>query len=169
VLNVPAVLESEWNVKVNSDTAPWPSGFDVRRASVSSFGYGGTNGHVVVEAIDSLYPWHQHAKPKHEAPYDRSYTRPFLLCFSAHDKATLTRNVAAIKGAAHKYYLADLSYTLNMRRTRYAHRTFAIAREEDNPDSFSTVDLKFGIAPNKTPKLGFIFTGQGVTIPLPPT
>lgn len=39
----PNIKENEWNVKVNTDTTQWPEGFKVRRASVSSFGYGGTN------------------------------------------------------------------------------------------------------------------------------
>ncbi|OCK75778.1 polyketide synthase [Lepidopterella palustris CBS 459.81] len=37
----PEILEDEWNVKVNVNTAPWPKDFETRRASVSSFGYGG--------------------------------------------------------------------------------------------------------------------------------
>ena len=57
-------------MKIHADTAPWPEDAAVRRASVSSFGHGGTNGHAIIESIENLHPWYQHAKSKAEAPYD---------------------------------------------------------------------------------------------------
>jgi acyl transferase domain-containing protein len=82
----PNIKEEEWNVKVNVDTIPWPENGDPRRASVSSFGYGGTNGHVIVEAVESLYPGYQHAQPKSATTTAQSDSRAYLLTFSAHDK-----------------------------------------------------------------------------------
>ncbi|KAH7311404.1 hypothetical protein B0I35DRAFT_357003 [Stachybotrys elegans] len=157
----PNILEKEWNVKVNANTAPWPSDAVVRRASVSSFGYGGTNGHVIVEAVESLYPWYQHAKPKDEAHYDRSTKRPFLVCFSAHDDATLGRNVQAIAKVAHKYYLTDLSHTLNLHRNMFSHRAFTIAREGHEAESYVTPQLQKGVVSAKKNAICFLFTGQG--------
>ncbi|OHE98116.1 hypothetical protein CORC01_06630 [Colletotrichum orchidophilum] len=122
----PAILEDEWNVKVNKETSPWPSGFPVRRASVSSFGYGGTNSHVVVEAVESLYPWYRHAKPKRAAQYDHSTKRPVLLTMSAHDKATLGKVIKDIENVAAEYYAIDLAHTLNLHRTIFAQRAFTV-------------------------------------------
>ncbi|KAI9164127.1 putative polyketide synthase [Paramyrothecium foliicola] len=156
----PNILENEWNVKVNVNTAPWPSDAAVRRASVSSFGYGGTNGHVIVEAVESLYPWYQHAKPKDEAFYDRSTKKPFLLCFSAHDDATLGRNVQAIANVAHKYFLTDLSHTLNLHRSMFSHRAFTIAREGQEAEYFDVPTLQKGVVSAKK-GVCFLFTGQG--------
>ncbi|KAF7906148.1 hypothetical protein EAF00_000427 [Botryotinia globosa] len=51
----PEIKEKEWNIKVHAETKPWPDNHSVRRASVNSFGYGGTNGHVIIEGIQSLY------------------------------------------------------------------------------------------------------------------
>ena len=96
---------------------------------MSSFGYGGTNGHATIESIENLHPWYQHAKSKAEAPYDRSSKKPFLLCFSAHDKTTLCRNVDAIGRVAANYYLTDLAHTLNLRRAMFSHRAFTVAYE----------------------------------------
>lgn len=155
------VHEEDWNVKVNSETRPWPKEFDLRRASVSSFGYGGTNGHVIVESVDSLYPWYQHAKPKREASYNRASSRPFLLTVSAHDKSTLARNAAAINKVAKEYYFTDLAYTLNMSRTRWGHRAFTVAREDRPTEAFDS-DLHTGVAFPSVPDVGFLFTGQGV-------
>ncbi|KAI9370402.1 hypothetical protein BJX61DRAFT_96291 [Aspergillus egyptiacus] len=157
----PAIHEDDWNVKVNVDTRAWPQDLDVRRASVSSFGYGGTNGHVIIESVEALYPWYQHARPKREAQYTRSHSRPFLLCFSAHDKATLARNVAAIGKVAGDYYMTDLAYTLNLNRTRWGHRGFAIARDAQAPAVFDPSALQSGVALPTAPEVGFLFTGQG--------
>ncbi|KAI5926673.1 ketoacyl-synt-domain-containing protein [Camillea tinctor] len=157
----PAILEDEWNVKVHRDTAPWPSDSLVRRASVSSFGYGGTNGHVVVESIESIYPWYQHGKAKDEAPYDHSCSRPLLLTHSAHDKTTLLRNVAALAKIAPNYYLADLAHTLNLHRTKFKCRAFVVAREDNIADSFNKESLVVGNISQKGKGVGFLFTGQG--------
>lgn len=156
------VKEKEWNVKVHADTAPWPSDFSVRRASVSSFGYGGTNGHVIVESIESLYPWYEHAKKKRKPCHGVS-GKAFLLCFSAHDKPTLLRNVAAIGAVAHDYFLEDLSYTLNMRRTKFSHRTYVIKREGQEPEAFAVAASHAAHTAKKPVSLGFLFTGQGVS------
>ncbi|KAL8993489.1 MAG: hypothetical protein Q9169_006308 [Polycauliona sp. 2 TL-2023] len=157
----PSILETEWNVKIHADTAPWPEDSAVRRASVSSFGYGGTNGHVIVESIENLRPWYQHAKSKADAPYDRSSKEPFLLCFSAHNTTTLSRNVQAIGHVASKYYLADLAHTLNLRRTMFSHRAFTVAYEGRESEAFAASSVRSGSVATKEIEVGFLFTGQG--------
>ena len=149
-------------MKVHADTAPWPKDFTLRRASVSSFGYGGTNGHVIVEAVDSLCPWYEHGQSKREATYKYHVTsRPFLIGFSAHDKATLTKNINAHTTVAQKYYLADLAYTLNMKRTKFPQKAFTVAREDTEAKDLAISSFKFGSAAKHIPKVGFIVTGQG--------
>ncbi|KAL8735777.1 MAG: hypothetical protein Q9166_000641 [cf. Caloplaca sp. 2 TL-2023] len=157
----PSISENEWNIKIHANTAPWPEDSVLRRASVSSFGYGGTNGHVIVESIETLHPWYQHAKAKKEAPYDRSSKKPFLLCFSAHEKTTLSRNVKAISDVASNYYLTDLAHTLNLRRTMFSHRAFTVAYEGREAEAFASNTLQTGTISTKATSIGFLFTGQG--------
>ncbi|KAL9022847.1 MAG: hypothetical protein Q9180_008540, partial [Flavoplaca navasiana] len=152
----PSILETEWNVKIHAGTAPWPEDAAVRRASVSSFGYGGTNGHAIIESIENLHPWYQHAKSKAEAPYDRSSRKPFLLCFSAHDKTTLSRNVDAIGRVAANYYLTDLAHTLNLRRAMFSHRAFNVAYEGQEVEAFASNSLRAGSISTKAQ-----WTGMG--------
>lgn len=161
MLTYPTVDEKGWNVKVNSDTAPWPEDSPLRRASVSSFGYGGTNGHVIVEAVDSLYPWYEHGKAKAEARYGYDTTRPFLMEVSAHDKATLKRNIDAYGKVADKFHLADMAYTLNSRRTKFPQRAFTVAREGSEINDFAMSSFEFGSAGSTAPGVGYLFTGQG--------
>ena len=44
----PKLRLDEWNLKVPTSTIPWPSS-GLRRASVNSFGYGGSNAHCIVD------------------------------------------------------------------------------------------------------------------------
>ena len=129
---------------------------------MSSFGYGGTNGHVIIESVENLHPWYQHAKSKAEAPYDRSSNKPFLLCFSAHDKPNLSRNVDAISRVAANYYFADLAHTLNLRRTMFSHRAFTVAYEGQEAEAFASDSLRAGSVSIKVAEICFLFTGQGV-------
>lgn len=159
----PAIREREWGLHVQADTVLWPQGFAERRAGVSSFGYGGTNGHVIVEGVDTLVPQYSHGRPRHLAPYNNSVARPFLIAFSAHDRPTLERNIAAHGGVADRFYLADLAYTLLARRSRFAHRAFSVVSESAGSlvDDFALSSFSFGSTPRIPPSLGLVFTGQG--------
>ncbi|KAI0197013.1 hypothetical protein F4808DRAFT_299333 [Astrocystis sublimbata] len=158
----PDIKEKEWNVKVHANTAPWPTDFSVRRASVSSFGYGGTNGHVIIESIDSLCPWYKHGAKKSPREHrGRDAEAAHLICFSAHDKATLSRNIAAVSKVAHQYHLSDLAYTLNLRRTKFAHRAYVVAREGREAEAFALAASQTGTAAKTLGSMGFLFTGQG--------
>lgn len=46
-----AVILKERNIKIATEVEPWPRA--VRRASINSFGYGGANGHLVLESVES--------------------------------------------------------------------------------------------------------------------
>lgn len=48
----PALPLDEWNMVVPTKLTPWPVAPTGRRMSVSGFGMGGTNGHVVLEAFN---------------------------------------------------------------------------------------------------------------------
>ncbi|KAI8625677.1 ketoacyl-synt-domain-containing protein [Xylariaceae sp. FL1651] len=157
----PEILEKEWNVKIHANTAAWPANTQIRRTSVSSFGYGGTNGHVIIESVDNLLPYYKHATRKADSAYDHSTKRPLLLCFSAHDKPTLRRNIAAIKAVSAEYFAADLAHTLNLHRTKFSHRGFTILREGEERRAFAAEEIRTGVIPKKSGGVGFIFTGQG--------
>ncbi|EME76979.1 uncharacterized protein MYCFIDRAFT_180465 [Pseudocercospora fijiensis CIRAD86] len=88
---VSRVLRQEWDVRVHANTAPWPKESVMARASVSSFGYGGTNGHVVIEAVVPMFPGHHHARTKVACSLgeNASPEKSDLLCFSTNDKTSL--------------------------------------------------------------------------------
>ncbi|KAL8766525.1 MAG: hypothetical protein Q9209_006741 [Squamulea sp. 1 TL-2023] len=158
----PEIDEIGWNVKVQRDTAPWPDGFESRRAGVSSLGYGGTYRYVIVEDVNSLFPWYQHGKPINGAGYDNSATRPFMVALSAHDKPTLQRHIAAHAKVTPYFYMADVAHTLNTKRTKFAQRAFTIARQGNEREDFALSSFRFASVSKKSrPDLAFISTGQG--------
>ncbi|GKZ68150.1 type I Iterative Polyketide synthase (PKS) [Aspergillus niger] len=151
----PALKEEEWNVKVNVDTILWPKSPLTRRVGVSSFGYGGTNGHLILEAAQS-----DHGQTRVQTGHESSSPSRALVCFTAHDRATLEKNIEAHACVVDNHHLQDVAYTLNCRRTHFTHRAFTIALENKETPSFSKQSMEFGVAESSGP-VAFVFTGQG--------
>ncbi|RYO86469.1 hypothetical protein DL762_004751 [Monosporascus cannonballus] len=88
--------------------------------------------------------------------------RPFLLPFSAHDKATLRRNIDAHGKVASRYNLLDLSYTLGNRRSVLHAKAFTVASYNTLAGVFDKASENFTFAEKKSIRsVGFVFTGQG--------
>ncbi|KAH6653120.1 hypothetical protein BKA67DRAFT_637287 [Truncatella angustata] len=51
----PAIDFEGANVKIVTDATSWPNG-KLRRASINSFGYGGSNGHCILDHVHSVIP-----------------------------------------------------------------------------------------------------------------
>ncbi|KAL8921987.1 MAG: hypothetical protein Q9208_005441 [Pyrenodesmia sp. 3 TL-2023] len=164
----PAIKWEDWKVTVNTQPKPFPANLPVKRVSVNSFGYGGTNAHMIIEAADSLVPNasknYKYRTSDQAAKIPRSAfyrNRPFLLPFSAHDKATVKSNIDAHGKVADRYNLLDLSYTLANRRSQLSSRAFTVASHANLGSVFNKQDgFHFG-EKKRVPTIGFAFTGQG--------
>ncbi|RDW80312.1 lovastatin diketide synthase LovF [Coleophoma cylindrospora] len=155
---------NNWHVKVPCEPQHFPAHLPVRRVSVNSFGYGGTNGHFIVEGVESLVPGYSHGQKKVKGSERGVFhqKRPYLLPFSAHDKSTLLRNIDSYAKVVGDYNLLDLSYTLANRRSRLACRGFVVSSPNGIAEAFSNVAENFSFAEKKkAPVVGFAFTGQG--------
>lgn len=85
-----------------------------------------------------------------------------MIFFSAHDKVTLQRNIAAHAKIADKFYLADLAHTLNTKRTKFPQRAFTVAHQGNDGEDFDISSFRFASVSKKPLQdLAFIFTGQG--------
>lgn len=166
----PKIDWNGWQVKVATEPMAFPAHLPVRRVSVNSFGYGGTNAHIIVEAADSLLAVPQ--QYRYTTPNGRPRSRitrralerhrPFLLPFSAHDKPTLKRNIEAHGAVVQHYNLLDLSSTLANSRTRFPHRGFAVTTNAEKETTFRDTLQHFIFADKKKAgALAFVFTGQG--------
>ncbi|RKQ70071.1 SDR family NAD(P)-dependent oxidoreductase [Oceanibaculum indicum] len=98
--------------RVNPSLKPWPAGTGPRRVAVSSFGFSGTNAHLVLE----------------EAPPAVSGSGapgPYLFVLSARDHERLSEYAAVIErfvAANPALDLGDLAHTLRVARSAFATR-----------------------------------------------
>ncbi|CAI6236692.1 unnamed protein product [Periconia digitata] len=167
----PAVVPFYEGMNIPQQLTPWPrvKRGQPRRASLNSFGFGGTNAHVIVE---SFQPPQRGANSEgHEM------TRPFV--FSAASKQSLLANLSSL--AAHLEVhpdidAGDLAFTLRSRRSVLPHRIALTAA------SISQLQLKLqepgiellketrlrrgpGVKSESQPRLLGVFTGQGAQWP----
>lgn len=156
----------EWQVKMVTEPTLFPHYQPIRRTGVSAFGYGGMNGHAIIDNVESLVPNYRYYKFVHRAGpclnglhYEYG-DRSHLLVFSAHDKEALKRNLDAYSNLGGiRADLLDFAYTLSSHRTKHACRTFAVCRKQ----SFTTRVAEAGenVTESSGPgTVAFIFTGE---------
>ncbi|KAK2877267.1 Type I Iterative PKS [Arthroderma sp. PD_2] len=152
------------SVAVVTKTTPWPAG-KARRASVNSTGYGGANGHVVLETIEEYLKSLNMARDTRAQylldPYTSILQTKFLVPISAHDDYSLSKSLENIQGVVHggKFDIHELLYTLAEGRTRFSHRgviPITISHYEFTAGQPSTAKINLS-----TPTIAFVFTGQG--------
>jgi acyl transferase domain-containing protein len=59
----PQIDAEFFNLRFPTECVPWPKADEIRRASVNSFGFGGSNAHIVLEAADGYLKNLGHKKP----------------------------------------------------------------------------------------------------------
>ncbi len=118
----PYVDWQDLRLAVPTARTEWPRTDHPRTAGVSSFGFGGTNAHLVVQQAPSA-PLPERAPPEMR-----------VLTVSARSDGALRRAAAAL--AAHlrshpEQRFADVCYTRNAGRTHFAHRVAIVASSGD--------------------------------------
>ncbi|MCJ1251645.1 hypothetical protein MMC30_008880 [Trapelia coarctata] len=157
---------SEWNVKVVTEPTLFSPSYPIRRVGVNAFGYGGTNSHAIIDNIESVIPdYRQHKKIRQlgqSSDSDRGSDKDqaHLLVFSAHDKATLKRNMSAYSRIRENMDLLDLAYTLSIRRSKLGCRAFAICRDDSYISDINTASENM-TKHSRITALAFVFSGQG--------
>ncbi|KAM3497810.1 hypothetical protein MY10362_008850 [Beauveria mimosiformis] len=150
----------------------WPVA-QFKRASVNSFGYGGSNAHVIVEEPGVLLPdFIKTSISSYRAEADLfaddddlSLGQPRILLLSGNDETSLRSNAKALRNHLTnpnvKVSLEDLSYTLSERRSHHFNRGYIIT----DKISFDESALVIGKKSTSQPRVGYIFTGQGAQWP----
>ncbi|KAL4911017.1 hypothetical protein BDW74DRAFT_172471 [Aspergillus multicolor] len=156
------IEERHRSLKFPKSTHPWPTE-GLRRLSISSFGFGGTNAHVVMDDPSHYLCPHDNEVANGKSVY---YSGPRLLVFSAQDEDGIPRLETAYNDHhAHNSdsqnhgYISQLAYTLSERRSALLWRSFAICRSPE--ELKSGLELSSPVRSLSAPRLALCFTGQG--------
>ncbi|MCJ1384548.1 hypothetical protein MMC17_007665 [Xylographa soralifera] len=136
----PKINFEQLRIRATRTAIPWPSS-DFRRASVNSFGYGGTNSHVILDELKTLRPEQtvshvsSYISPDDDIYDEEESGRPQILVFSANDAQSLQLYVDKLdqhlSGLDVKVKLSDLAYTLSERRSHHFHQGYIITSGTD--------------------------------------
>jgi myxalamid-type polyketide synthase MxaD len=140
---------------------PWPAGNQKRLAGVSSFGFGGTNAHVLLEEAPD-------PAPVPEAVEGQAY----LLPISARSPRALRDLAAAYQSLLNetKAAVADICYSASLRRTHHEERLSVVGRSAADLAARlgeflggqEHADLAIGrVVPANRQGIVFVFSGQG--------
>lgn len=157
----PHIPIDELPLEIPTERHPWKSGDEKRFAAVSSFGFGGTNAHIVLEEA-----------PKQQSVHNEIDRTLHILTLSAKTENALNDYVkiyAEHLANRELVSLADLCYTANRGRSHFRYR-LAIAAEtlEQMRERLSALvqgqpvfEAIRGEGSSKRSKIAFLFTGQG--------
>jgi len=153
-------------LEIATERRPFPRGEEPVVVGVSSFGFGGTNAHVVLEAAPRASPLQEAAL----APISKAQ----LLPLSAHSPEALKALVRAYQeflvGEEDAPSLQDLCCTASVRRTHHSHRLALVvhSRQElaEHLEAFLRGEMRLGMSSgrkgvSRQHKLVFVFPGQG--------
>lgn len=163
-------------VHIPREASVVPSGADGRRrGGVSSFGFSGTNAHLVLES------WPGEATTETAGPLRPA--RPLhLLTASARDPRARAVIAAGLAGVLRQpgASLADVAHAANTGRAAQTHRLTVLAATAAEAasalDVVAALDVSadsealpggvhLASAPARTPRVAFLFTGQGAQYP----
>ncbi|KAH8162417.1 hypothetical protein CIB48_g5830 [Xylaria polymorpha] len=162
----PTIAPFYGNLEVPTSLKPWPKLLpgQPRRASVNSFGFGGTNAHAIIEAYE----------PPSVAPSAGPLLSPLTI------SAATERSLRALLSSYSEYLksnplvsLRDFAYTLQERRSTLAYRAVVVASTPtdasqkidallENEQATELSTKHFGVS---SPRILGVFTGQGAQWP----
>ncbi|MDX2205389.1 MAG: SDR family NAD(P)-dependent oxidoreductase [Hyphomicrobiaceae bacterium] len=159
----PHIPWADLPLEVPASARPWPAINGRRIGGVSSFGFSGTNAHVVVEGP---------AEAAAAAPAPGTGARAHLLVLSARSETARASLAAAMSGALSELddtHLADVCHTAAAGRADHAFRAAILAHSlaqaraglEALASGQPAQGLRTATAPRDPPRVAFLFTGQG--------
>ncbi|MGB6246717.1 type I polyketide synthase, partial [Gordonia sp. (in: high G+C Gram-positive bacteria)] len=136
---------------IANETRPWSDSARPRIAGVSSFGFGGTNAHVVVE------------QPPHRPRFERDRAiRPCVLTVTGASAASATTHADRIVASLPDHDVRDVAFTLTHGRARLSYRTATVV----DPDGRELIDRVQPVpSSGPAPAVVFAFPGGGSQFP----
>ncbi|GKZ39651.1 type I Iterative Polyketide synthase (PKS), partial [Aspergillus brasiliensis] len=171
----PRILLDEWKLKVQLECQPWDTP-GPHRVSVNSFGYGGSNAHVILEDAWGYMSdrglmelagrsMSRGAGDDDKGPEPRLARVYMLSAFSEGSLKEYGRHLREYllgKGPkATDDFMNNFAYTLNERRTAHLYRVAILGTTATEvSEALERVTARIYQA-SRRPNIGFVFTGQG--------
>ncbi|RHZ48345.1 hypothetical protein CDV55_100373 [Aspergillus turcosus] len=169
------------NIKVPTSVCQWPAVNGVRRASVNNFGFGGANAHAILEwqSPHAINPRLGHrgltngtkgltngVNLQHDTMKGQN---PRLYMLSAKDEQACHRMASDLREyllqsdhVDESRLLKNLAYTLGSRRSRLAYVAVRQGHSlRDLAERLGDSQVRISRRPERAPRLGWVFTGQG--------
>lgn len=151
---------SDLPVQVQAKLEPWPAPTETFYAGVSSFGFGGTNAHVILS--NAPVP----------SPVPATNRPAYLLALSAKDAEALRRlagGYGELLARTSPEELGQIVRAANVGRVHFRHRAAIVAGDGKKvrqalaafAEGRGAPDVICGEAPRKPPAVAFLFSGQG--------
>ena len=162
----------QWNIVVPQKLTPWPVS-KVKQMSVSSFGMGGTNAHVVLEGVNKR-KGNSFSTKLMGKTNGLVFDKKRLYTFSASDRAGVERVAKSLAkyledigpASSNPQTLANLAYTLSDRRSKLLWMATCVAEHgQELCEKLNTLKGDDAARAMGGPRIGFVFTGQGAQWP----
>ncbi len=182
----PNIPFDQWKLKVATQLQPLPRvGSAKPVTAVNSFGFGGTNSHVVLESPgavlgdDAASTFQSNGSASSKDDSTTQAERPFVLPISAREPAALLNSVRAFERflGESPHRLADICYSAGARRDHHEERLTFLGRdvsemqarmrawiddrESESESSEPLSGVHVGRAASTIDPVVFVFTGQG--------
>ncbi len=162
---------------IPTEIQPWDA--TRRFAGISSFGFGGTNAHLILEEApanfdlppknDGLWVMGETPEDLSNSTLERSFHLLTLSAKSEQALSELAQRYVDFLAPHPEISLANVCFTANTGRSQFEHRLAVVAKSQSQLRSslsaFVTkteaTGLVSGQARSKRPKIAFLFTGQG--------
>lgn len=157
-------------VRVATGRIPWQRNGSPRLAGVNSFGYSGTNAHVILQ--EAPVPDNRHAKPSNaeEGIFERAGELVVLSAKSTPSLDALVDQWIELLDQEKEFSLRDMAFTASLGRAQLNQRLAVIGKDKDEIKQKLQAS-RGGRAPKGLvsgqvfgkvkPRIAYIFTGQG--------
>ena len=161
----PNIPFEELKLRVPTELEPWPQTAHAATVGVNSFGFGGTNAHVLLTECEQTGEPHRTADPG---------SGPWILPISA-------RTTVALEELARSYreftgnggqasLLQDICFTASLKRSHFEHRIAAVAHDQkdltEQLDAYLKGERRTGMSTGRAAagqqhRVALVFSGQG--------
>jgi acyl transferase domain-containing protein len=167
----PAIDLGQAPVRVATERIPWHRNGTPRLAGVNSFGYSGTNAHVILQEAPSQSNSHAvHAETKARNIFDAAGELVVISAKSTDSLDNLVGRWGEFLNSEKDVTLHDIAFTAALARTQLGQRLAIIGKDKAEisqklqawREGRTTKGLAHGqVFAKVKPKIAFIFTGQG--------